>query len=177
MKIVELDKPQQIDYAVWRSPVGDILVAAAEGAVIRIMLPAENQIDPVNSLQKEFSGIPCVENPSKLKNIIKELDAYFQNGRKTFTLNLAFLNGTKFQKSVWKALAQVPYGETRTYGDIARKIGKPKAFRVVGGANNANPIPIMIPCHRIIGADGSLVGFGGGLEMKARLLQLEKTSK
>ena len=177
MKIVEIGKPRKIDYAMWRSPVGNILVAAAEGTVIRIMLPAENRKNPIKSLQKNFSEIPCVENPSKLKNIIQELDAYFQNDRKTFTQNLAFVNGTKFQKSVWKTLAQVPYGETRTYGDIARKIGKPKAFRAVGGANNANPIPIMIPCHRIIGADGSLVGFGGGLEMKARLLQLEKTSK
>ena len=173
MKIKKLKKPEQIDYTIWKSPVGDILAAAANGTIIRIMLPSENKNNPVHLLKKEFSGIPCRENFIKLKSIIRELDEYFQRKRKVFTRNLAFLSGTPFQQSVWKVLIQVPYGETRTYGDIARTVGRPKAFRAVGGANNANPIPIIIPCHRIIGANGSLVGFGGGLDMKAKLLKLE----
>lgn len=174
MKIVIAKKPKCIDYNVWESPVGNILVAASDGTVIRIILPAENKENPVNILKKEFYGIPCTANTLKLKSIMKELDEYFQKRRKIFTTKLTFLTGTPFQQSVWKALSHVPYGEIRTYGDIAVKVGRPKAFRAVGGANHANPIPILIPCHRVIGANGSLVGFGGGLEMKAKLLQLEK---
>ncbi len=81
--------------------------------------------------------------------------------------------GTEFQKSVWVALQAIPYGETRSYGDMARQIGNPKACRAVGMANNRNPISIVIPCHRVIGADGSLVGYGGGLDLKQKLLTLE----
>lgn len=103
----------------------------------------------------------------------KELSEYFEGIRKVFDLPLAPV-GTDFQIRCWKALLQVPYGETQSYGDIARAVGSPKGFRAVGMANNRNPISIIIPCHRIIGADGKLVGFGGGLDIKEFLLELEK---
>lgn len=108
-----------------------------------------------------------------LKEAGRQLQEYFSGQRKKFSLPLAPA-GTVFQHSVWNALKDIPYGETRSYGQIARTLGKAKAARAVGRANNKNPISIIIPCHRVIGADGKLVGYGGGLDKKAYLLALEK---
>ncbi len=108
-----------------------------------------------------------------LKEAKAQLDEYFAGKRKSFDLPLA-PDGTAFQHRVWRALQEIPYGETRSYGEIARAIGSDKAARAVGMANNRNPIPIIIPCHRVVGANGKLVGYGGGLEIKAQLLDLEK---
>ena len=110
-----------------------------------------------------------------LQEAHQQLKEYFAGNRKKFKLPI-HLEGTEFQKKVWKALQTIPYGETRTYGEIAEQIGNPKASRAVGGANHNNPIMIVVPCHRVIGANGSLVGFGGGLDMKKYLLELEKRS-
>ncbi len=104
----------------------------------------------------------------------KQLEEYFAGTRKVFDLPLC-PEGTDFQKRVWKALLEIPYGETRTYQEIAQKAGSPRGFRAVGMANHNNPIMIVIPCHRVIGKDGSLTGYGGGLDMKERLLKLEST--
>lgn len=104
---------------------------------------------------------------------VTQLEEYFLGKREQFDIPLA-PTGTIFQKKVWNALCHIPYGETRTYKEIAISIGNPKACRAVGMANNRNPIPIIIPCHRVIGADGTLIGYGGGLEKKEWLLQVEK---
>lgn len=103
----------------------------------------------------------------------KQLDEYFKGERKAFDLPLVFTRGTDFQKKVWKALLEIPYGTTKNYKELAEMAGCPKGARAVGGANNKNPISIIVPCHRVIGADGSLVGYGGGLEIKKELLKLE----
>jgi len=108
-----------------------------------------------------------------LKEAGKQLQEYFQGNRKTFDLPFAPI-GTEFQIKVWKALQTIPYGETRSYGEIAKSIGNPKAARAIGMANNKNPIAIFIPCHRVIGANGKLVGYGGGLHIKECLLNIEK---
>lgn len=108
-----------------------------------------------------------------LREAARQLEEYFQRKRKEFDLPFQ-VEGTDFQKRVWEALRSIPYGETISYKELARRVGSPKAYRAVGGANNRNPIMIVIPCHRVIGADGSLVGFGGGLDMKEKLLALEK---
>ncbi|MDO4300124.1 MAG: methylated-DNA--[protein]-cysteine S-methyltransferase [Clostridia bacterium] len=105
-----------------------------------------------------------------------ELNEYFEGKRKSFDLPIK-AEGTEFQINVWKELTEIPYGETISYGELARRIGNPKASRAVGGANNKNPIIIVIPCHRVIGANGSLVGYGGGIEVKRYLLDLEKNFK
>jgi methylated-DNA-[protein]-cysteine S-methyltransferase len=119
----------------------------------------------------------CEEKETPLiKEAAKQLKEYFGYKRKTFDLPLA-PRGTEFQKKVWDALLNIPYGETRGYGEIAKIIGNPKACRAVGMANNRNPIVIIIPCHRVIGADGSLTGFGSGLDLKIRLLELEAKKK
>lgn len=106
---------------------------------------------------------------------VDQLSAYFAGELRHFELRLEF-DGTPFQRSVWGALRTIPYGETRTYGEIARQIGNPTASRAVGLANGHNPIAVIVPCHRVIGANGSLTGFGGGLERKRALLELEQSA-
>lgn len=108
-----------------------------------------------------------------LKECESELKAYFDGRLKKFSVPVS-LHGTEFQKKVWHTLQQIPYGETRSYGEIAECIGSPKACRAVGSANNHNPVAIIVPCHRVIGANGKLVGYAGGLDVKKYLLDLEK---
>ncbi len=114
-----------------------------------------------------------VRDPAPFAAPVSQLMEYFAGGRRTFDLPLA-PRGTEFQQTVWAALRRIPYGETLSYGELARRIGRPHASRAVGLANGANPLPIVVPCHRVIGADGSLTGFGGGLDIKRRLLALER---
>lgn len=114
------------------------------------------------------------ENHPLLQFAKKELEEYFQGKRKDFSVPLK-PDGTVFQKKVWKALTEIPYGETRTYGEIAAAVGNEKASRAVGMANHCNPIPIIIPCHRVIGKNGKLTGYAGGLEKKTVLLELERS--
>lgn len=106
----------------------------------------------------------------------RQLNEYFSGSRKVFSLPLA-LTGTPFQRKVWQQLTQIPYGEVRSYGQIAQAVGNPKACRAVGAANHCNPIPILVPCHRVVGANGSLTGYAGGLWRKNLLLQLEQNSR
>jgi len=110
-----------------------------------------------------------------IKKASKQLEEYFNGKRRTFDLPIT-LHGTDFQIKVWKALQTIPYGETRSYGQLAALIENPKASRAVGMANNKNPISIIIPCHRVIGHNGSLVGYAGGLNIKQKLIDLEKTN-
>jgi methylated-DNA-[protein]-cysteine S-methyltransferase len=114
----------------------------------------------------------AVRDDRHLQRAAAELAEYFQGARTRFDLRLA-PRGTEFQKAVWRALVRIPFGETATYGQIARAIGQPAASRAIGGANHRNPIAIVIPCHRVIGADGSMTGYGGGLDRKRLLLDLE----
>lgn len=118
----------------------------------------------------EFGESPLI------KETIKQLEEYFKGKRKLFNLPIK-AEGTEFQKKVWKELLKIPYGETCSYGEVAKQIGKPKASRAIGMANNKNPISIIIPCHRVIGASGKLVGYGGGIDIKEKLLKLERENK
>ncbi|HVZ85524.1 MAG TPA: methylated-DNA--[protein]-cysteine S-methyltransferase [Polyangia bacterium] len=114
----------------------------------------------------------CLRDDLRLRPAVVQMEEYFAGRRTRFDLSLA-PQGTPFQRQVWQALQAIPYGETTSYGELARAIGRPGAFRAVGGANNRNPIAIVIPCHRVIGADGSMTGYGGGLPNKHLLLALE----
>lgn len=113
-----------------------------------------------------------VHDPSRCAHAISQLQEYLSGNRQTFDL-MVDPRGTDFQRRVWAMVGQIPYGTTSTYGAVASRLGDPKTVRAVGGANGANPIPIVIPCHRVVGADGSLVGYGGGLPLKTALLGLE----
>jgi methylated-DNA-[protein]-cysteine S-methyltransferase len=111
-----------------------------------------------------------------LRSARDQLEAYLAGARRDFDFELAITGGTEFQRSVWRTLAEIPYGETISYAELARWVGRPQAVRAVGQANGANPLPIVLPCHRVIASGGGLGGYGGGLELKARLLELEQVS-
>jgi methylated-DNA-[protein]-cysteine S-methyltransferase len=111
--------------------------------------------------------------PAPMTECLRQLAEYFKGRRQKFSIPL-LLEGTDFQKAVWRQLQKIPFGQTASYGDVARGVGSPRAFRAVGNANNKNPIPLIIPCHRVIGSDGKLVGFGGGIWRKEWLLDHEK---
>lgn len=123
-------------------------------------------------LKKHHIRGPLIENEARFASANQQLDEYFSHKRTTFQLQLA-VYGTDFQRRVWEALQQIPYGETRAYKEIANEIGSPKAVRAVGNANNHNPLPLIIPCHRVIGTNGTMVGYSGGMSLKERLLELE----
>jgi methylated-DNA-[protein]-cysteine S-methyltransferase len=150
------------------SPVGRIrLVASNQG--LAAILWEDDDPDRVH-----LQNITEDENHPKLLETEQQLKEYFGGTRKVFSMDLD-INGTDFQKKVWKALLDIPWGETRTYKQIAEQIGNPKAVRAVGAANGKNPISIIAPCHRVIGTSGKLTGFAGGLENKALLLRLEQS--
>ncbi len=147
------------------SPIGELLLTSDGQALTRLYMDAERQ----SSRPQEG----WVRDDARFKSARQQLAAYFAGELTGFDLPLAG-EGTAFQKQVWKALCDIPYGETISYGEVARRIGDPKAVRAVGLANGANPISIIIPCHRVIGANGSLTGYGGGLPVKRALLALEQ---
>jgi methylated-DNA-[protein]-cysteine S-methyltransferase len=114
--------------------------------------------------------------PALMAQCLRQLTEYFKGRRQKFSIPLV-LEGTDFQKAVWRQLQKIPFGQTASYGDVARAVGSPRAFRAVGNANNKNPIPLIIPCHRVIGSDGKLVGFGGGIWRKEWLLEHEQNQR
>jgi methylated-DNA-[protein]-cysteine S-methyltransferase len=132
---------------------------------------------PKGILTITFNKEPSVLDrnlPACMKDCTRQLDEYFKGRRRQFSVPL-LLKGTAFQKAVWRQLKKIPFGQTASYGDVARAIGRPKAFRAVGSANHKNPVPVIIPCHRVIGSDGKLVGFGGGIWRKQWLLDHEQS--
>lgn len=129
------------------------------------------EFDRGNSPPKK-SKVVWEESAEATRQYVRELKEYLAGGRREFDFPLD-LRGTPFQVQCWRALLEIPYGETRTYADIARSVGRPQAFRAVGMANNRNPIAIVVPCHRVIASDGTLCGYGGGLDVKRKLLELE----
>lgn len=139
------------------TPVGPLGLVASERGLRRILWPGE----PGAGGDEEVLATAAVQ-----------LREYFAGTRRTFDVPLE-LEGTDFQRRAWLALAEIPYGETRSYGEQARRLGVPRAARAIGAANGANPLPIVLPCHRLVGADGSLTGFGGGLDVKRWLLEHE----
>lgn len=152
------------------SPVGTLTLVAKDAGLVAILWE--------NDRPGRVKLGPLLEEPDHpvLRETERQLRAYFRGELRAFAIPLAF-EGTEFQKSVWTALLTIPFGETRSYAQIARQIGKPTAFRAVGAANGRNPISIVAPCHRVVGSGGDLTGFAGGLAAKERLLELEQTGQ
>ena len=147
------------------SPAGPLLLAVTKNGLrclqfFRGQMPAPGK------------GEVWIESRERLLPYVLELEAYFRGDLRQFTCKLDLI-GTQFQKDCWRALLRIPYGKTRSYAEIAREIGRPHAFRAVGQANHDNPIAIIVPCHRVVGANGTLTGYGGGLNTKEKLLRLE----
>ena len=148
------------------SPVGQLTLIATEAALCAVLWENDNPNRVKLGQHKVNLELPI------LLEAERQLLEYFSEKRRKFSLKLAF-KGTEFQNQVWKALQTIPFGQTRSYSDLAKQIGRPKAQRAVGAANRVNPIAIIIPCHRVLGANGTLTGFAGGLATKAALLNLE----
>jgi methylated-DNA-[protein]-cysteine S-methyltransferase len=156
-------------YTVMDSPVGKLTLIATDEGLAAILWPNDRPRRVQITLDAEDASHPV------LREAERQLREYFAGQRKAFALPLD-MAGTAFQRQVWNALLTIPFGETRSYGDIARQIGSPRAVRAVGAANGRNPLSIIAPCHRVVGSSGSLTGFAGGLETKAQLLALEASA-
>ncbi len=159
------------------SSIGPLFMAASNKGLVALefdaRLPGQQSIRPnPRHLRKEKKGFIFELSPHAMRDYICQLEEYFAGTRRKFSFRLD-LRGTDFQIACWRALLAIPYGETRTYADIARATGKNNAFRAVGMANNRNPIAIVVPCHRVIASNGTLCGYGGGLDVKRKLLELE----
>jgi len=154
-----------VTYTHESSPIGSLLLACSEVGLLQITFPQNGHpASPAPSWSKDAGP---------LRDVAQQLRSYFAGELENFNLPLA-PEGTFFQQKVWRELCKIPYGETISYGELARRIGNPNASRAVGLANGSNPIPIVIPCHRVIGSNGKLTGYGGGLPIKEKLLALEK---
>jgi methylated-DNA-[protein]-cysteine S-methyltransferase len=151
------------------SPVGPLTLVAQDGAIAGLYMDLQRHRPGQDQLgEPDLRG----RQAEPFKTAADQLDAYFAGTRTTFTISLA-PQGTAFQRRVWAALQEIPYGETESYGQLAERIGSPRAARAVGLANGKNPIGIVIPCHRVVGSNGDLTGYGGGLDRKKVLLDLE----
>ncbi len=157
-------------YLTMPSPVGALTLVASDKGLVAVLWENDDpKRVPLGHLKKDERHPVLLETQRQLRD-------YFAGKIRRFTLALDF-HGTEFQKEVWHALVAIPFGETRSYAEIARQIGKPKAVRAVGAANGKNPISIIAPCHRVIGSNGKLIGFAGGLKTKALLLELESNKR
>lgn len=153
------------------SDLGPIAVATSERGAAAIELDGD-EARLRRRLARAWRGVEVREDAAPNRGLIAEVRAYLDGRLRRFTVR-PDLRGTEFQLLVWGALRRIPFGETRSYGEVARAVGRPRAARAIGAACNANPLPLLVPCHRVVGADGALVGFGGGLALKERLLALE----
>jgi methylated-DNA-[protein]-cysteine S-methyltransferase len=151
-------------YTTVASPLGELLLTAGDGTLTGLFMPAEKHEPPAGAVRDEAAFAAAR----------RQLEQYFARERHAFDLPVA-PPGTAFQQRVWGELQRIGYGETISYAELAARIGRPTAIRAAGAANGANPISILIPCHRVIGSDGSLTGYGGGLEAKRLLLELERS--
>lgn len=151
---------------VYNTEIGKLAIVEDSRGICNIYFGEDN-------LSSEY----IVKETEIIKETIRQIRDYLLGKRKRFDLPLSIEKGTEFQKKVWNGLTQIPYGQTRSYKEIAEMVNSPKAYRAVGMANNKNPISIIIPCHRVIGSDGKLVGYGGGIHIKEKLLDLENRYK
>ncbi len=157
-------KAETVFYTTMQSPIGVLHLFASDDNLLSIGFK-KDEVKSEATIQKKTNAV--------LKNAIAQLTEYFNGERKQFDLPLKF-DGTDFQVKAWKALCDIPYGKTISYGEQAEKVGVKKAFRAIGSANGRNQLPIVVPCHRVVASDGTLGGYAGGLKIKMRLLQLER---
>lgn len=174
--VTQPDRGTELHYGSTETPLGSVTVAVLDGKVCWLSFagckPAEWELE-IWSKSSLGPVARMTEGGEDVQSVLDQLNGYFAGERRQFDTPVTFVGGTPFQRKVWQELLNIPYGEVRSYKDIARAIGMPKAVRAVGGANNKNPISIIVPCHRVVGSNGALVGYGGGLDKKEYLLKLE----
>ena len=154
------------------SPIGQFRIASTEAGLAYVELPHSSGRGMRDWMERYVPERRCVDEIGPNRAAIEQILEYLASERTHFDVPLD-LRGTPFQRAVWDALLEIPYGDSRSYAEVARAVGRPKAQRAVGSANNANPVSLIVPCHRVIAADGSLGGYGGGQKLKARLLAME----
>jgi methylated-DNA-[protein]-cysteine S-methyltransferase len=162
----------KIYYTSFNSKIGTIHVASSASGVCKISIPAQTKKEFLAWLQKKFNGVKLVETSAKNRLIIDELNRYFDRRLVKFHSRLDPV-GTEFQRRVWMELKKIRYGKTVSYKDLAKRIGMQNGYRAVGKANGSNPLPIVVPCHRVVGANSKLIGYAAGLKTKEFLLRLE----
>jgi len=172
-----IPSPEPVTVSTYDSPSGKMHIATTLRGLCRLTLPGPGREEDIEEdffdwLHTRLPGALLIENYDSHREICGQLDAYFSGALKKFTIKTDLI-GTEFQKSVWREIRGIPHGRVVSYGYIARKLGRPGSSRAVGAATGANPVPIVVPCHRVVGSGGALTGFGGGLRMKCELLELE----
>jgi O-6-methylguanine DNA methyltransferase len=165
-----------IYHALCQTPIGPLHLFSSSQGLVKLTLPTESRREAETYLQRVLGAVTIHEDTAIHQQALNELAAYFAGTGRAFSVPLD-PHGTPFQRLAWDAVAAVPYGETRSYKAIAQAIGRPAAFRAVGAANGANPLPLIIPCHRLVGSNGNLIKYGGGLEVKRRLLAMEQRNR
>lgn len=163
-----MSSPQPVYYSYIETPIGKLLLAASERGLRYVYFRGAKPTARKDEV--------WIESSDALQPYANQLQAYFRGELREFTCKLDLV-GTEFQKKCWNALLRIPYGKTCSYADIARQVGSPRGFRAVGRANHDNPIPIIVPCHRVITSSGTLGGYGGGLNVKEQLLRLENVQQ
>ena len=167
---------ETVHSARFESPIGALRIASTEVGVAYLGLPRAGGRGFAGWLARSARGARHEQAYAPNREAIRQVIEYLEGKRSDFELRLD-LRGTPFQRSVWNALLEIPYGATRSYADVARAVGNPNAVRAVGSANGANPVPLIVPCHRVIAAGGKLGGYGGGLDLKRRLLAMEQSAR
>ncbi|KFI60736.1 methylated-DNA--[protein]-cysteine S-methyltransferase [Bifidobacterium cuniculi] len=154
-------------FATYTSQYGPLRLDWLDDAIVRLHIVTQSDYE------QDGAGEPT----ALTDDTFDQLQRYFAGTLRQFTVPIAFTSGTPFQRTVWQALREIPYGKTRTYAQVAQAVGRPKAVRAIGSANNRNPLPILVPCHRVVGSGGAMVGYAYGVEMKRALLQMEMQSQ
>lgn len=163
---------QKVYYSTYHFPIGQTFIASTDKGICALF--QSNRFDPFHKwLQKRFKPENIIEDQEYNRHVETQLQDYFSSQRSQFDLPLD-LRGTEFQQKVWAELQKIPHGQTITYKELAIRVGGSNYTRAVGGANNKNPVSVIVPCHRVVGSNGKLVGYAGGIEMKSQLLQLEQ---
>lgn len=170
---ISMNREKAILTMTYHSPCGDLLLGSYEGALCLCDWASKPKRAVTDAMIRRLSGVGYIAVPSEVTRLAaRQLDEYFAGCRRYFDVPLRMF-GTEFRRRVWQAIGEVPYGDTVSYGELAERVGDSRAVRAVAAAVGANPVSILVPCHRIVGRDGALVGYAGGLEAKRRLLELE----
>ena len=162
----------EVAYTYFDTPLGTFYAAFTQRGICELSLSCKDEREFVARLRKRY-GVEPVQDDSLVRSLLRQVNGYLRGARVAWNYDIDISHATEFQQAVWEETRKIPYGQTTTYGELAKRVGRPKAARAVGAAMGANPLLLIVPCHRVLGADGSLTGFGCGLEVKERLLRLE----
>lgn len=162
----------RLAYTYFDTPLGTFYAAFTQRGLCELSLSCPNEKEFIVRLRKRF-GIEPVKDDSFVRALLKQINDYLRGVKVAWNFDIDISDGTPFQRAVWQEARKIPYGQTVSYGELARRAGRQKAARAVGGAMGANPLLLIVPCHRVVGSDGSLTGFGCGLDVKKKLLRLE----